>query len=104
MATAQILTTITIDAPAQEDLLDQVVNTTSTIVTVIYVKMEDGVSTESIRIRANVLQNTPDNTVLKTLTNVPCDRIFVRMALLAPTPTEATLAFALMALKERTAK
>ena len=83
---------------------EHVVKSTSTIATAIYVKMEDGASTELIHIPANVLQNTPDNTVLKTLTNVPCDRIFVKMAQLALIPTEATLAFALMGLKERTAK
>ena len=85
-------------------MLEHVVKSTSTIVTAIYVKMEDGASTESIRILANALQNTADNTVLKTLTNVLCDRIFVKMAQLALIPTEAILAFALMALKERTAK
>ena len=71
---------------------------------VIYVKMAENVLMASIRILANVAQNTRDNTVPKMLTSVPFDQIYAKMEPPVPTPMAVIPAFVSMDLKGKIVK
>ena len=73
-------------------------------VVAIYVKMAENVLMVSIRILANVVQNTQVNIVPKMLTSVPFDQIYAKMEPPVPTPMGVIPAFVSMDLKEKIVK
>ena len=73
-------------------------------VVAIYAKMAENVLMVSIRILANVVQNTLVNIVPKTLMSVPFDQIYAKMEPPVPTPMGVIPAFVSMDLKEKIVK